>query len=155
MINVLCPVCHHDSKVVETRLNDNGTTIRRRRECTYCGKRFTTYEKIEDMPLIVLKKDGHKELFDGSKILKGLVKACEKRPISLEQLEEFVDEVERDLKNNYTEVHSEVIGQTVMDKLIALDEVSYVRFASVYKHFDDVQTFIHEIEQMEGKGDGK
>ena len=155
MINVLCPVCHHDSKVVETRLNDNGTTIRRRRECTYCGKRFTTYEKIEDMPLIVLKKDGSKELFDGSKILKGLVKACEKRPISLEQLEEFVDEVERDLKNNYTEVHSEVIGQTVMDKLIALDEVSYVRFASVYKHFDDVQTFIHEIEQMEGKGDGK
>ena len=119
MINVLCPVCHHDSKVVETRLNDNGTTIRRRRECTYCGKRFTTYEKIEDMPLIVLKKDGRKELFDGSKILKGLVKACEKRPISLEQLEEFVDEVERDLKNNYTEVHSEVIGQTVMDKLIA------------------------------------
>ena len=107
------------------------------------------------MPLIVLKKDGRKELFDGSKILKGLVKACEKRPISLEQLEEFVDEVERDLKNNYTEVHSEVIGQTVMDKLIALDEVSYVRFASVYKHFDDVQTFIHEIEQMEGKGDGK
>ena len=155
MINVLCPVCHHDSKVVETRLNDNGTTIRRRRECTYCGKRFTTYEKIEDMPLIVLKKDGSKELFDGSKILRGLVKACEKRPISLEQLEEFVDEVERDLKNNYTEVHSEVIGQTVMDKLIALDEVSYVRFASVYKHFDDVQTFIHEIEQMEGKGDGK
>lgn len=155
MINVLCPVCHHDSKVVETRLNDNGTTIRRRRECTYCGKRFTTYEKIEDMPLIVLKKDGRKELFDGSKILKGLVKACEKRPISLEQLEELVDEVERDLKNNYTEVHSEVIGQTVMDKLIALDEVSYVRFASVYKHFDDVQTFIHEIEQMEGKGDGK
>ena len=155
MINVLCPVCHHDSKVVATRLNDNGTTIRRRRECTYCGKRFTTYEKIEDMPLIVLKKDGRKELFDGSKILKGLVKACEKRPISLEQLEEFVDEVERDLKNNYTEVHSEVIGQTVMDKLIALDEVSYVRFASVYKHFDDVQTFIHEIEQMEGKGDGK
>ena len=155
MINVLCPVCHHDSKVVETRLNDNGTTIRRRRECTYCGKRFTTYEKIEDMPLIVLKKDGRKELFDGSKILKGLVKACEKRPISLEQLEEFVDEVERDLKNNYTEVHSEVIGQTVMDKLIALDEVSYVRFASVYQHFDDVQTFIHEIEQMEGKGDGK
>ena len=155
MISVLCPVCHHDSKVVETRLNDNGTTIRRRRECTYCGKRFTTYEKIEDMPLIVLKKDGRKELFDGSKILKGLVKACEKRQISLEQLEEFVDEVERDLKNNYTEVHSEVIGQTVMDKLIALDEVSYVRFASVYKHFDDVQTFIHEIEQMEGKGDGK
>lgn len=150
-----CPVCHHDSKVVETRLNDNGTTIRRRRECINCGKRFTTYEKIEDMPLIVLKKDGRKELFDGSKILKGLVKACEKRPISLEQLEEFVEEVEKDLKNNYTEVHSDIIGQTVMDKLIALDEVSYVRFASVYKHFDDVQTFIHEIEQMEGKNNGK
>ncbi len=150
-----CPVCHHDSKVVETRVNDDGTTIRRRRECQSCGKRFTTYEKIEDMPLIVIKKDGRKELFDGSKILKGLIKACEKRPVSLERLEEFVEEVEKDLKNNYTEVHSEIIGQTVMDKLIALDEVSYVRFASVYKHFDDVQTFIHEIEQMEGKHNGK
>ncbi len=149
-----CPVCHNDSKVVETRVNDNGTSIRRRRECIVCGKRFTTYEKIEDMPLIVVKKDGRKELFDGSKILKGLVKACEKRPISLEKLEEFVDEVEKDLKNNYTEVHSDIIGQTVMDKLIALDEVSYVRFASVYKHFNDVQTFIHEIEQMEGKNNG-
>ena len=150
-----CPVCHHDSKVVETRVNDDGTTIRRRRECQSCGKRFTTYEKIEDMPLIVIKKDGRKELFDGSKILKGLIKACEKRPVGLERLEEFVEEVEKDLKNNYTEVHSEIIGQTVMDKLIALDEVSYVRFASVYKHFDDVQTFIHEIEQMEGKHNGK
>lgn len=149
-----CPVCHNDSKVVETRVNDNGTSIRRRRECIVCGKRFTTYEKIEDMPLIVVKKDGRKELFDGSKILKGLVKACEKRPISLEKLEEFVDEVEKDLKNNYTEVHSDIIGQTVMDKLIVLDEVSYVRFASVYKHFNDVQTFIHEIEQMEGKNNG-
>lgn len=143
-----CPVCNSDSKVVETRLNDGGTSIRRRRECVACGKRFTTYEKIEDMPLIVIKKDGRKELFDGSKILKGLVKACEKRPISLEQLKVFVEEVERDLKNSYTEVPSEVIGQTVMDKLILMDEVSYVRFASVYKYFDDVQTFIHEIEQM-------
>ena len=143
-----CPVCNGDSKVVETRVNDNGTSIRRRRECVNCGKRFTTYEKIEDMPLVVIKKDGRKELFDGSKILKGLIKACEKRPISLEELQTFVEEVERDLKNTYTEVPSEVIGQTVMDKLILMDEVSYVRFASVYKHFDDVETFIHEIEQM-------
>jgi len=143
-----CPFCHKDTKVVETRVNEEGNSIRRRRECMVCGKRFTTYEKIEDMPLVVVKKDGRKELFDGSKILKGLVKACEKRPISLEQLEVFVEEVERDLKNNHTEVSSEIIGQTVMDKLVQMDEVSYVRFASVYKHFDDVETFIHEIEQM-------
>ena len=146
-----CPICGNDTKVVETREHDNGSSIRRRRECVNCGKRFTTYEKFEDMPLVVIKKDGRKELFDGSKILKGLVKACEKRPISLDRLKEFVEEVERELKNSYTEVPSEVIGQTVMDKLILMDQVSYVRFASVYKHFDDVETFIHEIEQMERK----
>ena len=146
-----CPICGNDTKVVETRLSDNGSSIRRRRECVNCGKRFTTYEKFEDMPLVVIKKDGRKELFDGSKILKGLVKACEKRPIGIDRLKEFVEEVERELKNNYTEVPSEIIGQTVMDKLILMDQVSYVRFASVYKHFDDVETFIHEIEQMERK----
>ena len=118
-----CPICGNDTKVVETRISDNGSSIRRRRECVSCGKRFTTYEKFEDMPLVVIKKDGRKELFDGSKILKGLVKACEKRPIGIDRLKEFVEEVERELKNNYTEVPSEIIGQTVMDKLILMEQV--------------------------------
>ena len=144
-----CPVCGADSKVLDTRTNEEGTSIRRRRECMECGKRFTTYEKIEDMPLVVVKKSGRTELFDGSKILKGLAKACEKRPITLDKLEKLVEEVEKDLKNSYTEVPSEVIGKTVMDKLIQLDQVSYVRFASVYKEFDDVQTFIREIQSLE------
>ncbi len=143
-----CPVCQGDSKVLDTRSNEEGTSIRRRRECMICGKRFTTYEKIEDMPLVVIKKGGRSELFDGSKILKGLAKACEKRPIELSQLEKLVEEIEKDLKNQYTEVESSVIGQTIMEKLIALDEVAYVRFASVYKQFDDVETFTHEIEAM-------
>lgn len=145
-----CPLCHNDSKVTDTRNNDDGDSIRRRRECINCGFRFTTYEKIEDKPLIVHKKTGRSELFDGSKILKGLAKACEKRPISLEQQEKLVDEIERDLKNQNQEQHvtSAQIGQTVMDKLIQLDQVAYVRFASVYKEFDDVETFIREIERL-------
>lgn len=143
-----CPICQGDSKVLDTRSNDDGTSIRRRRECMICGKRFTTYEKVEDMPLIVIKKSGRKELFDGSKVLKGLAKACEKRPLELARLESLVDEIEKDLKNQYTEVKASVIGQTIMEKLIALDEVAYVRFASVYKKFDDVETFIREIEAM-------
>ncbi len=145
-----CPLCHNDSKVTDTRNNDDGDSIRRRRECINCGFRFTTYEKIEDKPLIVHKKTGRSELFDGSKILKGLAKACEKRPISLEQQEKLVDEIERDLKNQNQEQHvtSAQIGQTVMDKLIQLDQVAYVRFASVYKEFNDVETFIREIERL-------
>lgn len=145
-----CPVCHNDSKVTDTRTNDDGSSTRRRRECMVCGFRFTTYEKIEDKPLIVHKKSGRSELFDGSKILKGLAKACEKRPIRLEQLEELVDEVEKDLKNQSQDQHvtSAQIGQTVMDRLIVLDQVAYVRFASVYKEFNDVETFIHEIEGL-------
>ena len=147
-----CPYCENEeSRVIDSRHTEDGHAIRRRRECESCGRRFTTYEKVEEMILMVIKKDGRKELFDGSKILKGLVKACEKRPIGIDRLKEFVEEVERELKNNYTEVPSEIIGQTVMDKLILMDQVSYVRFASVYKHFDDVETFIHEIEQMERK----
>ena len=146
-----CPVCFADSKVLDTRSSEDGMTIRRRRECIVCGKRFTTYERIEDRPLVVVKKSGRKELFDGSKVLKGLAKACEKRPIELADMEKLVDEVEKDLKNQYTEVEASIIGQTVMEKLIALDEVAYVRFASVYKKFDDVETFMHEIENMKGK----
>ena len=142
-----CPVCQNDSKVVDTRLSE-GNSIRRRRECMECGKRFTTYEKIEDIPLVVIKKDGRKELFDGGKILKGINKACEKRPISMEQQRQLVNQVERELKNQHLQVPSAQIGETVMQLLAEIDEVAYVRFASVYKEFDDVETFIREIEIM-------
>ena len=146
-ISMKCPICQSDSKVVYTRLSE-GNSIRRRRECMECGKRFTTYEKIEDMPLVVIKKDGRKELFDGGKILKGINKACEKRPISMEQQRQLVNQVERELKNIHLQVPSAQIGETVMQLLAEIDEVAYVRFASVYKEFDDVETFIREIEIM-------
>lgn len=143
-----CPICHSDSKVLDTRWIEEENSIRRRRECIVCGKRFVTYEKIEDKPLVVVKKSGRRELFDGSKLLKGLAKACEKRPISIEQLQRMVVEVEKELKNQYSEVPVSLIGETIMHRLMDMDEVAYVRFASVYKEFGDVQTFIREIEVM-------
>ena len=143
-----CPVCHSDSKVLDTRWLEEENTIRRRRECIKCGKRFITYEKIETKPLVVIKKSGRKELFDESKALKGLAKACEKRPISFEQLQQLVRDVEKELKGQYTEVPVHFIGETIMHRLMDMDEVAYVRFASVYKEFDDVQTFIRELEVM-------
>ncbi len=146
-----CPNCGEDSKVIDTRTTDYGATVKRRRECVSCGKRFTTYEKIEDMPLLVRKKSGRTELFDRSKIMKGLAKACEKRPITMSRLEEITEEIEKSLKNEYKEVPSAVIGETIMNYLVDLDEVAYVRFASVYKDFDDVETFIKEIEHLQNK----
>ncbi len=146
-----CPVCQSDSKVLDTRLVEEENSIRRRRECINCGKRFITYEKIEDKPLVVLKKSGRKELFDESKVLKGLVKACEKRPIGIEQLQQLVRDIEKELKGQYTQVPAHLIGETVMHRLMDIDEVAYVRFASVYKEFDDVETFIREIEGMKGR----
>ena len=143
-----CPICRSDSKVLDTRWIEEENSIRRRRECTVCNKRFTTYEKIEDKPLVVVKKSGRRELFDGSKILKGLAKACEKRPIGIEQLQRMVVESEKELKNQYAEVPVNVIGETIMRRLMEVDEVAYVRFASVYKEFDNVETFIREIEVM-------
>ncbi len=143
-----CPICHSDSKVLDTRWLEEDNSIRRRRECMSCGKRFVTYEKVEDKPLVVVKKSGRRELFDGSKLLKGLAKACEKRPIGIEQLQRLVVEVERDLKSQYSEVPTSEIGEHIMCRLLDLDEVAYVRFASVYKEFSDVQTFIREIEVM-------
>ncbi len=143
-----CPICRSDSKVLDTRWIEEENSIRRRRECTVCNKRFTTYEKIEDKPLVVVKKSGRRELFDGSKILKGLAKACEKRPIGIEQLQRMVVEIEKELKNQYAEVPVNVIGETIMRRLMEVDEVAYVRFASVYKEFDNVETFIREIEVM-------
>lgn len=145
-----CPFCgFFETKVLDTRSADDGNSIRRRRECTSCAKRFTTYEKIEDVPIVVVKKDGKRQVYDPNKVLNGLIKACEKRPVSLHQLEQVTDEIERELKNRLErEVSSAVIGELVMDKLKNLDEVAYVRFASVYREFKDINTFLKEIEAL-------
>lgn len=145
---MLCPICGGDSKVLDTRTNENVNSVKRRRECMKCGKRFTTYERIEDMPLIVRKKSGRTELFDKSKILKGMAKACEKRPVSIDQLEDMVDQIERQLKNQYTEVSTADIGETIMKNLLQLDQVAYIRFASVYKDFSDIESFFKELEAL-------
>ncbi|NLT95489.1 MAG: transcriptional regulator NrdR [Clostridia bacterium] len=145
-----CPFCgFFETKVLDTRSADDGNSIRRRRECISCAKRFTTYEKIEDVPIVVVKKDGKRQVYDPNKVLNGLIKACEKRPVSLHQLEQVTDEIERELKNRLErEVSSAVIGELVMDKLKNLDEVAYVRFASVYREFKDINTFLKEIEAL-------
>lgn len=146
-----CPFCGwHDSRVLETRLADDGYSIRRRRECFECQNRFTTFEKVDDLPLLVIKKDGRREPFDHHKILNGLIRACEKRPISLETLENMVGEIERVMKNKSLkrEVSTSEIGEMVMERLKDLDEVAYVRFASVYREFKDINTFVNEIERM-------
>lgn len=145
---MLCPFCGEDSKVVDSRTNETGNSVKRRRECMACGKRFTTFEKYEEMPLVVRKRSGRTELFDRNKVLKGLVKACEKRPISVQTLDELAEDIERELRNQYAEVSSVQIGETIMARLIALDQVAYVRFASVYKEFADVETFISEVEKL-------
>ena len=148
-----CPFCDfEDSKVIDSRPSDEGRAIRRRRECEQCGKRFTTYEKVEASILMVIKKDGSREAFDRDKLLYGLIKACEKRPVSIDDLENVVNEIERGLNNlMQKEVQSAFIGELVMDKLKELDEVAYVRFASVYRQFTDVNTFIKEIEALVDK----
>lgn len=145
-----CPFCgYFETKVLDTRSADDGTSIRRRRECVDCGKRFTTYEKIEDVPIVIIKKDGKRQVYDSNKILNGLIKACEKRPVALHELERITDEIERELKNRLErEVSSALIGEMVMDKLKELDEVAYVRFASVYREFKDIGTFMKEIESL-------
>ena len=145
-----CPFCgFYDSKVLDSRGAEEGNYIRRRRECGECLKRFTTYEKVEDVPLIVIKKDGSRQIFDSNKILHGLIKSCEKRPVSLQELEQITLEIERDLKNGMDrEIGSSTIGELVMDKLKSVDEVAYVRFASVYREFKDINTFIEEIENL-------
>ena len=152
-----CPFCdYEDSKVIDSRPSDEGRAIRRRRECEKCGKRFTTYEKVEATILMVIKKDGSREAFDRDKLMLGLVKACEKRPVSIDEIENVVNEIERGLNNlMQKEVQSTFIGELVMDKLKELDEVAYVRFASVYRQFTDVNTFIKEIEELVDKKKGK
>ena len=145
-----CPFCEfHDSKVIDSRAAEEGNSIRRRRECLQCAKRFTTYEMVEDLPLRVVKKDGRRMAFDRSKILNGLMKACEKRPISLEVLEETADKEEKELRNSMErEIPSRLIGEVLMKHLKNLDHVAYVRFASVYREFTDIDNFMQELEAL-------
>lgn len=138
-----------ESKVVDSRPTDDGTSIRRRRECISCGKRFTTYEKIEEIPIMVVKKDGRREAFDSAKILAGVRKSCEKRPVSAADQDKLVDEVVREVFNTLEqEVTRNYIGELVMKGLKQLDEVSYVRFASVYRQFKDINTFMEELKLL-------
>lgn len=145
-----CPFCGcEDSKVIDSRPTDEGERIRRRRECNGCGKRFTTYEVIETVPVIVVKKDHSREFFDRSKLFNGMLRACEKRPVSLEQLDKAVDAIEAQLQNGLDrEVSTVEIGELAMDKLRELDEVAYVRFASVYRQFKDINTFMEELAKI-------
>ncbi len=147
---MLCPFCRAiDSKVIDSRSSEDGAVIRRRRECIACQKRFTTYERMEERPFLVVKKDGRREQFDRNKILMGILRACEKRPVSSETIEETVDSIEAQLRDdNDREVSSIAIGEIVMDRLRALDEVAYVRFASVYRQFTDLNSFINAIDQL-------
>jgi len=142
-----CPACDYkETKVVDSRICSDGHAIRRRRECLKCNRRFTTYEYIEQVPLMVVKKDGRRQGFDRTKIISGLVKACEKRPISITQIEKVTTEIERELQRKFDrEVDSDVIGTMIMERLARLDEVAYVRFASVYRQFRDVNQFMSEL----------
>lgn len=148
-----CPACNHpETKVVDSRLSGDGGSIRRRRECLKCEKRFTTYEYVEQVPLMVVKRDGRRQPFDRKRIIAGLMKACEKRPVSVEQMEEVTAEIERTIQKKFDrEVESKEIGEQVMEKLAKLDEVAYVRFASVYRQFRDVNQFMSELQGMLNK----
>lgn len=138
-----------DSKVVDSRPTEDGTAIRRRRECINCGRRFTTYEKIEEIPIMVIKKDGTRQAFDGDKIRSGVRKACEKRPVSAVEIDKLVDDVEREIFNSLEqEIKSDYIGELVMQRLKDMDEVAYVRFASVYRQFKDINTFMAELKLL-------
>lgn len=145
-----CPFCsYNDSRVIDSRAVEDGITIRRRRECPNCGRRFTTYEKYEETPLVVSKKDGRRELFDAKKLLGGLLKAFEKRPVSYEKVQEIADSIERELRmSGETEIESAKIGELVMQYLDDTDQIAYVRFASVYRQFADVKNFMQELERI-------
>lgn len=149
-IDMKCPYCGcTESKVVDSRPADEYTVIRRRRECESCSRRFTTYEKIEEMPLIIVKRDGRRELYQRNKIINGILKACEKRPISVKQIEEMADSIEKELYNTMDkEIESKKIGEMVMSILRKVDDVAYVRFASVYKQFKDINTFMEELNKL-------
>lgn len=145
-----CPYCGFaESKVIDSRPTDEGTSIRRRRECLKCEKRFTTYEKLETISLVVIKRDMSRQQFDRNKVLSGIIHACEKRPIPLNRMEEIVDAIEADLYQSMSkEIDSNTIGEKVMEKLKDLDEVAYIRFASVYQRFDDLNTFMEVLEKL-------
>jgi transcriptional repressor NrdR len=148
-----CPFCSfEESKVVDSRSTDDNTTIRRRRECLKCNKRYTTYEKVEDIPILVVKRDSTRENFNKEKIVNGLIRACQKRPVSRMQIEELADDIEKTISNKMiTEVNSKMIGEMVMERLKEVDEISYVRFASVYREFKDINTFLEEIKSLVSK----
>ena len=145
-----CPFCEfEESKVIDSRPTDEGEAIRRRRECLSCAKRFTTYEKIETIPLMVIKKDGSRQMFDREKLLNGIIRACEKRPVATSDMEHIVNEIESATQNLLErEISSQKIGEMVMERLSAVDEVAYVRFASVYRQFKDINTFVEEVNKL-------
>ena len=145
-----CPYCGHpESKVIDSRPAEEGATIRRRRECLACQKRFTTYEIIETLPLVVIKRDGSRQSFDKSKLINGMVRACEKRPVTLSQLESIADDIEQELQSALErEISTVDIGEMVMARLKTVDEVAYVRFASVYRSFKDINTFMEELSKL-------
>ncbi len=145
-----CPFCNYnDTKVIDSRGQDDNSVIRRRRLCDSCGKRFTTYERIDMIPITVIKRDGTREIFDKNKIIGGIMKSCNKRPVTVQQMEALVDDIENTLMSSGDrEVESKMLGNMVMDRLKELDEVAYVRFASVYRQFKDINTFIDELEKL-------
>ena len=145
-----CPFCgFSESKVIDSRPADEGASIRRRRECLSCGKRFTTYETVESLPMVVVKKDGSRQSFERRKVLGGMIRACEKRPVPLAELEKIASEIEQDLQNSMErEISTADIGEKVMDRLRNVDQVAYVRFASVYRQFKDIDTFMAELNKL-------
>ena len=145
-----CPYCgYSESKVIDSRPADENSSIRRRRECLSCGKRFTTYETVESLPMVVVKKDGSRQSFDRRKVLGGMIRACEKRPVPLAELEKIAEEIEQDLQNSMErEMSTEAIGEIVMERLRNVDQVAYVRFASVYRQFKDIDTFMTELNKL-------
>lgn len=145
-----CPYCsYQESKVVDSRPADEGASIRRRRECLSCQRRFTTYETVESVPMVVIKKDGSRQTFDRRKVFNGMLRACEKRPVPMAELERLTDEIENKLQNSMDrEISTEKIGEMVMDSLKKVDEVAYVRFASVYRQFKDINTFMSELNKL-------
>lgn len=145
-----CPFCYvPESKVIDSRPADNGMSIRRRRECISCGRKFTTYERVEDVSLIVIKKDGSRQSFDRTKVMNGIIRACEKRPVTVDQMEKAVNSIELQIRNKMKkEITSLEVGELVMDELKGLDDVAYVRFASVYRQFKDINSFVDELQKL-------
>ena len=145
-----CPYCGHpESKVIDSRPADENASIRHRRECLSCARRFTTYETVESLPMVVIKKDGSRQSFDRQKMLRGMIRACEKRPVTLAELERIADEIEQELQNSMErEIRTEAIGEKVMERLRKVDQVAYVRFASVYRQFKDIDTFMAELNKL-------